>query len=111
MRYLDWDVLVFPEACKVPSQEFQTSCAVFPDPEPHVKQTTQHYLPIVHSFIPGLPAGTGFRISIHSWRDPMGSKYIETLKRPGDTLTFEARVFIDGRLAGYHPSFDLVDLS
>ena len=26
MRYQDWDVLLFPEACHVPFKEFKTTC-------------------------------------------------------------------------------------
>jgi hypothetical protein len=119
MRYQDWDVLVFPELSKIPLQEFKTSCQVIQDPgkyifpnlmakhglimlqiEAHSLQVNTHLLPTVTSFIPGLPTGAGFRISIHSWRNPVCSRYIESLKKPGDAVVFEARLFIDGRMAG-----------
>ena len=32
MRYQTWDVLVFPDHCKIPLQEFKTSCQVIQDP-------------------------------------------------------------------------------
>lgn len=64
-------------------------------------QLNPHLLPTVTSFIPGLPAGSGFRISIHSWRNPVSSRYIEALKKPTDVIIFEARLFLDGRIAGY----------
>jgi hypothetical protein len=33
MRYQNWDVLMFPqELCKIPVQEFKTSCQVIQDP-------------------------------------------------------------------------------
>ncbi|KAA6416152.1 MAG: hypothetical protein FRX48_00872 [Lasallia pustulata] len=31
MRYLNWDVLLFPEGSKVPIQEFKTCCSVTQD--------------------------------------------------------------------------------
>lgn len=32
MRYQNWDVLVFPDQCKIPLQEFKTACQVIQDP-------------------------------------------------------------------------------
>ncbi|KAH7417327.1 hypothetical protein BKA64DRAFT_297498 [Cadophora sp. MPI-SDFR-AT-0126] len=100
MRYQNWDVLLFPDQYKVPLQEFKTSCQVIQDPESHNLQSNPLLLPTVTSFIPGLPAGAAFRVSIHCWQNPEISRYIQTLKKPSDVVTFEARLFIDGRLAG-----------
>ena len=33
MRYLNWDVLLFPAGSKVPMQEFKTGCYVVQDSE------------------------------------------------------------------------------
>lgn len=33
MRYLNWDVLLFPAGSKVPMQEYKTGCYVVQDPE------------------------------------------------------------------------------
>ena len=33
MRYLNWDVLLFPAGSKVPMQEFKTGCYAVQDPE------------------------------------------------------------------------------
>lgn len=33
MRYLNWDVLLFPAESKVPLQEFKSGCYVVQDPE------------------------------------------------------------------------------
>ncbi len=43
MRYMNWDVLVFPEAgdTKTPLQEFSTTCTVIQDPG---KQSTNQHL-------------------------------------------------------------------
>lgn len=68
--------------------------------ESHNLQTAPQLLPTVTSFIPGLPTGDPFRISLHSWQNPDISRYIQTLKKPTDLVLFEARVFIDGRIAG-----------
>ncbi|KAE9381698.1 hypothetical protein N431DRAFT_539284 [Stipitochalara longipes BDJ] len=100
MRYQNWDVLLFPDLSKIPLQEFKTSCSVIQDPECHNLQTNPLLLPTVTSFVPGLPAGAAFRVSIHCWQNPEVSRYIQNLKKTSDNIVFEARLFIDGRIAG-----------
>ncbi|KAG4027348.1 hypothetical protein MFRU_031g00950 [Monilinia fructicola] len=102
MRYQNWDVLMFPnELCKIPLQEFKTSCQVVQDPEIHHSQNTALLLPTVTCFIPSLAAGEPFRISIHSWQNPEASRYIHQIdSRHAEHVMFEARVFVDGRIAG-----------
>ncbi|KAM3065999.1 hypothetical protein ACMFMF_010621 [Clarireedia jacksonii] len=56
---------------------------------------------MVTCFIPGLPAGEPFRISIHSWQNPEASRYIHQISsKHAEHVVFEARVYVDGRLAG-----------
>ncbi|CZT08402.1 uncharacterized protein RCO7_08225 [Rhynchosporium graminicola] len=110
MRYQNWDVLLFADQFKVPLQEFKTSCQVIQDPELHNMQLNPLLLPTVTSFIPGLPAGSPFRVSIHCWQNPDVSRYGQTLKKPSDVVMFEARLFIDGRLTG-GPWPTIIDLS
>ncbi|TVY37945.1 hypothetical protein LSUB1_G003160 [Lachnellula subtilissima] len=100
MRYQNWDVLVFPDQSKIPLQEFKAACQVIQDQESHSSQTNPHLLPTVTSFIPGLAAGSPFRISIHSWQNPEISRYVTSLQKPLDHVMFEARVFVDGRISG-----------
>lgn len=120
MRYQDWDVLVFPDVCKIPLQEFKTSCHVVPDPgkchiclssvdvtaqltgsaESHGSLNNPFLLPTVTSFIPSLSAGDAFRISIHCWQNPEISRYVRLLSKPSDDIVFEARLFVDGRIVG-----------
>ncbi|ESZ99513.1 hypothetical protein SBOR_0078 [Sclerotinia borealis F-4128] len=102
MRYQNWDVLMFPnELCKIPLQEFKTSCQVVQDPEVHHSQSTALLLPTVTCFVPSLAAGEPFRISIHSWQNPEASRYMHQISsRHAEHVMFEARVFVDGRLAG-----------
>jgi hypothetical protein len=127
MRYQNWDVLLFPELSKIPLQEFKTSCSVIQDPgswrhttiirlsryllenwimvltediECHTLQINPLLLPTGTSFIPSLPTGAAFRASIHCWQNPVVSRYIQNLKKPSDNVIFEARLFIDGRMAG-----------
>lgn len=57
-------------------------------------------LPTVTSFVPSLPAGAPFRVSVHSWHDPVPGAYTKSRAKVFDDIMFEARVFIDGRLAG-----------
>lgn len=60
-------------------------------------------LPTVTSFIPGLRAGAPFRVSIHCWQNPEVSRVLKDLKKGTDTVLFEARLFIDGRMTAYVP--------
>lgn len=55
-------------------------------------------LPTVTSFIPGLPEGAPFRISIHTWVKPEFSRYIRSIQKPGEILVYETRLYIDGKL-------------
>lgn len=64
-------------------------------------QSNQILVPTVTSFIPGLPTGSPFRISIHCWENPQISRYTQTLSKHPELAAFEARLFIDGRIAGY----------
>ncbi|KUJ22447.1 uncharacterized protein LY89DRAFT_762652 [Mollisia scopiformis] len=99
MRYQNWDVLVFPDPSKIPLQEFKTSCQVIQDPESNNLQFNPQLLPTITSFIPGLPAGTPFRVSIHCWQNPEISRVLKDLRKPSDIVLFEARLFIDGKMA------------
>ncbi|OBT73905.1 hypothetical protein VF21_08286 [Pseudogymnoascus sp. 05NY08] len=103
MRYQNWDVLLFSDKSKVPIQEFKTTCHVIQDSEYLPTQGTLPLLPTVTSFVPALGQGQNFRLSIHSWEAPEPSRFaLNFTKEPGLIMfEFEARVFIDGRLAGY----------
>ncbi|KAE8452158.1 hypothetical protein EG329_001625 [Mollisiaceae sp. DMI_Dod_QoI] len=103
MRYQNWDVLLFPDRSKIPLQEFKTTCQVIQDPanqnrESHNLQLNPQLLPTITSFIPGLPAGAPFRVSIHCWQNPEASRALKDLKKPSEHVMFEARMFIDGRI-------------
>ncbi|KAL2824760.1 hypothetical protein BDW59DRAFT_82195 [Aspergillus cavernicola] len=110
MRYENWDVLLFPASSKAPLQEFKTQCFVTRDREspylhnPAFSGQTTFYpphgnlgqLPVLTTFIPGLPASSPFRVSIHSWEQPHASRLMESLLQPDDASLFEVRVFVDG---------------
>ncbi|KAJ6084497.1 hypothetical protein N7486_011297 [Penicillium sp. IBT 16267x] len=112
MRYENWDVLLFPEGCKVPIQEFKTQCFVTKDTEsPYLQisaamsppsyypaQGNVGQVPVLTTFIPSMPKDSCFRVSIHSWDKPRPSRFMEKLMEPEDVLMFEGRVFIDGKL-------------
>lgn len=66
--------------------------------ESHNFQLNSQLLPTVTSFIPGLPAGAPFRVSIHCWQNPDFSRVLRDLKKAADYVLFEARMFIDGRV-------------
>lgn len=84
MRYQDWDVLLFPSAVistsptahagnsvsssngvavdtHIPVKEFRTTCHT------ELSPTSPHSIPLVTCFIPSLPKGAPFQISVHSW--------------------------------------------
>ncbi|KFY58616.1 hypothetical protein V496_06048 [Pseudogymnoascus sp. VKM F-4515 (FW-2607)] len=129
MRYQNWDVLLFSDKSKVPIQEFKTTCHVVQDSGKAVEgvasilvdstsrvrrdmtnqldseylptQGTLPLLPTVTSFVPALDQGQNFRLSIHSWEAPEPSRFALNFTKDPGLIMFEARVFIDGRLAGY----------
>lgn len=69
--------------------------------EVHYSQSTALLMPTVTCFIPSLAAGEPFRISIHSWQNPEASRYVQYISnRNADHVMFEARVFVDGQIAG-----------
>src|SRR5947207_3274980 len=61
-----------------------------------VDQRSPLPLPVLNTFIPSIPAGFPFRVSIHCWENPRPSRHIEIMKRLGDRVLYEARVLIDG---------------
>ncbi|KAF4509293.1 hypothetical protein G6O67_005562 [Ophiocordyceps sinensis] len=98
MRYEDWDILLFPKDSKIPMKEFKVACHVVHDAEfSHTHGTMG--LPTVTCFVPSMASGTPFQISIHSWFGPTVSQYTKSYSKYADTVKFEARLFIDGRLA------------
>ncbi|KAL6862500.1 hypothetical protein ACO1O0_002733 [Amphichorda felina] len=98
MRYEDWDILLFPGTSKAPIKEFKVACHVIHDPEfPHTH--TSYGLPTVCCFVPSLPAGWPFQVSIHSWvNEPGVSEFTKSHTKYPNLVRFEARLFIDGRI-------------
>ncbi|KAK3689924.1 hypothetical protein B0T22DRAFT_182222 [Podospora appendiculata] len=99
MRFDDWDVILFPTGrdSKVPFKEFKVACHVVPD----VELAHSHGsigMPVMTCFVPSLPAGTPFQISIHCWKNPEISQFTRTYSKHADLVKFEARIMIDGRL-------------
>ncbi|KAK4696300.1 hypothetical protein P7C71_g1595, partial [Lecanoromycetidae sp. Uapishka_2] len=106
MRYMNWDVLIFPEVgdSKTPLQEFGTNCTVIQDPDtaalpmpshPNFAAVT-HPLPTVSSFIPSLLNGTPFRVSLHSWAAPVASRSTKAMAHDEVMVYYEAKVVVDG---------------
>ncbi|KAK4226624.1 hypothetical protein QBC38DRAFT_219588 [Podospora fimiseda] len=108
MRYDDWDVILFPIAreSNVPMKEFKVACHVVPDHElSHLNGATNPngsspgLMPVMTCFVPSLPAGHPFQISLHSWTTPKISTFTKTAySKHLDLVKFEARVLLDGRL-------------
>jgi hypothetical protein len=99
MRYDDWDVILFPTGrdAKIPFKEFKVACHVVPDLElAHIHGPVG--IPVMTCFVPSLPPGAGFQISIHCWRRPELSQFTRTYSKHTDLIKFETRVLIDGRL-------------
>lgn len=99
MRYLDWDVLIFPssaaegeEGGHSPCKEFKTQC------QAEQKPAGTEPSPLMTSFIPSMPAGQKFQVSVHSWSATKG------ILLPGPDghqprELWEVRVVIDGKVA------------
>ncbi len=95
MRYLDWDVLLFPvgEAGHVPMKEFNTKCYLEEIAE------TQSQVPLLTTFVPSLAAGAPFQVSVHSWTRTQGMLG----SFPDGTKTqefWQVRIVIDGEVVG-----------
>jgi hypothetical protein len=84
MRLLDLKALIGPYINAAFGSEFAFSHGSFG-------------LPTMTCFIPGLPPGTPFNISLHSWNVPTLSSYTQTYSSHPEHAEIEARVFIDGR--------------
>ncbi|KAI1437652.1 hypothetical protein GGR50DRAFT_52416 [Xylaria sp. CBS 124048] len=97
MRFEEWDVLLFPKDSKVPMKEFKTNCHVVHDTE-FAYTNGSFGLPTMTCFMPGLPPGTPFNISLHSWKTPDISQYTRNYSKHPELVKLEARVLIDGRL-------------
>lgn len=125
MRYLDWDLLLFPsgegvEGAHVPfvspptlrclsataghqnrmqadraslvQKEFKTQCQV---EGKHIPEAT----PLMSAFVPSLPAGNPFQISVHSWSPTAVGHIVPVMEghvQPREL--FEVRVLVDGKL-------------
>ncbi|KAK0625478.1 hypothetical protein B0T17DRAFT_492555 [Bombardia bombarda] len=99
MRYDDWDVILFPTGrdSKVPFKEFKVACHVVPDLElGHIHGPLG--VPVMTCFVPSLPAGTPFQISIHCWKTPEISQFTKTYSKHADLVKFEARIQVDSRM-------------
>ncbi|KAI1186286.1 hypothetical protein F5B17DRAFT_441207 [Nemania serpens] len=97
MRFEEWDVLLFPKDCKVPMKEFKTNCHVVHDTE-FAYTNGSFGLPTMTCFMPNLPPGTPFNISLHSWKTPDISQFTRNYSKHPELVKFEARVLVDGRL-------------
>ncbi|KAG5916273.1 hypothetical protein E4U61_003824 [Claviceps capensis] len=97
MRYEDWDVLLFPRDCKVPLKEFKVACHVVHDPESR-QLSSPFGLPTLCCFVPSLPQGSPFQVSIHSWTAPIVSQLAQSYSQHAENVKFEARLFVDGAL-------------
>ncbi|KAK3990908.1 hypothetical protein QBC44DRAFT_238239 [Cladorrhinum sp. PSN332] len=108
MRYDDWDVILFPSSRdpqKIPIKEFKVACHVVPDHElSHINTggggtNSPGLMPVMTCFIPSLPVGHAFQISMHCWKTPVISQFTKTAySKHVDLVKFEARILLDGRL-------------
>ena len=101
MRYNDWDVVLCPAGRdeQIPLQEFRVACHVVNDDElGHMQVLGSPGLPVVTAYVPSLQAGSPFRVSIRSWRNPEISQFARSYSKHTDLVKFQARVLIDGRL-------------
>lgn len=88
MRYLDWDILLFPaveEGANVPVREFQTRCLAERNDGP----------PLLHTFVPSLLPGTPFQVSVHSWSKTAPRLAVAPNATPPREL-WQVKVVVDG---------------
>ncbi|KAG9640966.1 hypothetical protein KCU95_g18983, partial [Aureobasidium melanogenum] len=86
MRFENWDILLFPQVSSTPIQEFRTECFGIVTPI--------GLSPTLNAYIPSLPRGTPFKISLHSWSKPVISspKFVR-----GNRIILAMHVAIDGK--------------
>ncbi|KAF4984125.1 hypothetical protein FZEAL_618 [Fusarium zealandicum] len=60
-------------------------------------------LPTVTCFVPSLPPGTPFQISVHSWNTPNISQFTKSYTKHLSDVKYETRLFVDGRLVASTP--------
>lgn len=53
-------------------------------------------IPVLTTFVPSLPRGNPFRVSVHTWDQPAPTRIMQSLMQPGDSVMYEVRIFIDG---------------
>jgi len=93
MRFQDWDVLLFPADTHTPIQEFRTTCFALQDHRTHL--TT----PLLCCFVPSLPAGAPFQVSLHAWIKPVwilgpgNAGYV-----PGTRYLWQVKIVSDGEV-------------
>lgn len=107
MRYEDWDVLLFPADVPVdhsgnaPLKEFRVGCHVVVDAELSPLHGTCG-VPVMACFVPSLPAGAPFQISIHNWREtPELSQFSQGYSKHAECVKFEARILVDGQIIAF----------
>jgi len=99
MRYEDWDIILFPSGQDedVPFKEFKVTCHVVPDHElGHIHKGMG--MPVMTCFVPSLPTNHPFQVSIHCWRPPQLSQFVQNYSKHTECVKFEARILIDGHL-------------
>ncbi|KAK6002767.1 hypothetical protein QM012_001517 [Aureobasidium pullulans] len=86
MRFENWDILLFPQVSGTPIQEFRTECFGVVTPI--------GLSPTLNAYIPSLPSGTPFKISLHSWSKPVISspQFVR-----GNHIILAMHVAIDGK--------------
>ncbi|KAK1753343.1 hypothetical protein QBC47DRAFT_40985 [Echria macrotheca] len=100
MRFEDWDVILLVatnDNAKPPFKEFRVACHVVSDHE------LFHFhgpacMPVMTCFVPSLPVGAPFQVSIHNWTIPNISQFAKDYSGHPELVKFEARVLVDGRL-------------
>jgi len=93
MRYLDWDVLLFPHASHIPIKEFRVACYL------QQERLDSAGVPILTAFVPSLPDHTPFQVSVHSWIKPqaiLGGN--NAGYAPGTAYQWRVNVRADGKV-------------
>ena len=90
MRFLDWDVLLFPipeDGHHIPFQEFRTAC--------YTEAGPRSLIPLMVTYVPSIQPGSDFQISLHSW-SPTTPLYEPAPDGSRPKEVWQVRVVVDG---------------
>ncbi|CAK3754800.1 Hypothetical predicted protein [Lecanosticta acicola] len=101
MRYEDWDVQLFHgnDDQRKPLREFRPQCNTTSETEDSLR--VSGVIPIMTCFVPSLPEGEAFQVSVHSWGGLPNFHFPQDGSR-GKQMVFHLKVLVDGVVSCIH---------